>query len=157
MKFDNRLMLSAAALFLASCGNWSSMIGLAAHFEGDELVFSDPEAGWFTTHCVISITVTRSEQTTETSWRQVEQMWVADSMHGECLTDLPFRYGQVFENADPDQTTEAKPLQPGFQYEVFIEQGGGAGQVQGPHGDSAESVHRRAHPAGRRFRHDVYP
>ena len=129
MKKTKQVSLVAATLCLASCQNWSSMIGLEPIFEGDELVFYDPNSTWLTTHCVTSIEVSRYEQSSETSWRQVEQMWEADSLRGKCLSGVPFKYGQLFEDADPERTTEAKPLQPGFRYELFIEQGGGAGQA----------------------------
>lgn len=117
----------ALALVLAGCNISSLYIDLDAHYEDGELWFEDPNQSWFMSHCVRVVEVTRVElhETLSTEDRTV---WEATGQGSECLTGVPFRYGDLQGTPNPDRRyTAAKPLAPGETYEIFVELSNGAG------------------------------
>lgn len=122
------MAMSLALLGLSGCQNWASMIGLEAYEEDGQIHFRDAEASLFTTYCVRHIEVTAWRMTSETTATLEEKVWEDGARSADCLTGLPFEYGQAFDNSDPADIQPAQPLTPGLKYEIFIEQDGGAGQ-----------------------------
>ena len=104
------------------------MIELEAYEENGEIYFHDPDASWFTTYCVRHIEVSAWRRTSDTTAKLEKAVWEDGTRSAECLTDLPFHYGQAFNNSEPADLEPAQPLEPGMQYEIFIEHEGGAGQ-----------------------------
>lgn len=104
------------------------MIDLEAYEEDGEVFFRDPDAFWFTKHCVRHIEVSAYRKTSDTSWEQRGVVWSAGSRSGGCMTGLPFRYGEKFSDSDPEDFTPPVPLEPETSYEIFIERRGTAGQ-----------------------------
>lgn len=121
-------VLCSAFIMLAGCQSWASMIGLEAYEEGGQIYFRDPKASWFTNYCVRHIEVSAYRPTSATSSSLEGTVWSAGSLSGGCMTDIPFRYGEMFDDSDPKDFTAPKPLEPGLEYEIFIERNGTAGQ-----------------------------
>lgn len=123
-------MIGVSLAALSACQSWSSMIGLEVHQVDGEYVFDDPDALFFTYDCIVSIEVNEVRKVANlgTEIRTENQVWVDSSLDGDCLTDLPFRYGERFQNSDPYDYVSARPLEPGREYEIFVERSGRAGQ-----------------------------
>ena len=122
-----KLFLAALAVSLAGCGISSLFIDLDAKNEDGAIWFEDPRQGWLTSHCVRNVTVTKL-RLHEVLDESDPVVWEASGVGVECLTGIPFQYGIMETPPDRNRRyTEARPLEPGAKYEIFVELSNGAG------------------------------
>lgn len=122
-----KLFLAALAASLGGCGISSLFIDLDTKNEDGAIWFEDPRQGWLTSHCVRHVTVTelRLHEILDESDPVV---WEANGVGAQCLTSIPFQYGFIENPPDRNRSyIEAKPLEPGTSYEIFVELSNGAG------------------------------
>lgn len=123
-------MALALPLALGGCVISSLFIDLDAYYEDGEIWFEDSNQSWLLSHCVRVVEVTRTGLG-EGADASERIMWEATGRGTDCVVGVPFRYGELEGAPDPERRyTEAKPLELGASYEIFVELTNGAGSGQ---------------------------
>ncbi len=118
MSIARATLLASACVALASCS--APYIGVEAYREDDGAIwFRNANPSLFVTDCIAAIEVTEGSTG--------ELVWDASAAGSDCLAKLPFRYGVVETELDPDRLVPAQPLEAGRDYSVFVSITGGAG------------------------------
>lgn len=108
------------ALTLGGCPMFAVFIDIDAELQDGLVRFANPDQGWFGSHCVRHLEVTRSGTG--------EIMWAGSAKGSECLVHMPFDYGERLTNPKPGEFLTAKDMEPGESYVIFVELDNGAGE-----------------------------